>query len=354
MNDKNNIEEDFVYYPVIIPTLNRYDHFKKCVESLRANTHADKTELVIGIDYPPSEKYVEGWKKICDYAKQIDGFRKVTIFYREENLGPRGNVEKLREYAYDNYDALISTEDDNVFSPNFLDFINKGLYIYKNDKNILSICGYMSPIEFDSINKSKSTVVLLQEYETWGYGRWKDREEELNNHMPYKYMEYVCKHRKLLKKLHKYPRNLYQLIFWPLFNPKLNGKCDFALSCYCKLNGKYTVNPICSLVRNEGNDGSGFNNARIIDERSVQKIPDDNFFEIVNNFQDNELNQIMEIVYKWKNKDCMEVPVNRPWRLLTELFYFSYMTIGFDVSMVFYKFARKIYRFCKKMKIKNT
>lgn len=346
MNEAMEINGEITYYPVIIPTLNRYEHFKRCVESLKSNTHAEKTELVIGIDYPPNDKYIDGWKKICDYVKYIKGFKKVTVFYRDENLGPRGNVEKLREYAYQNYDALISTEDDNVFSPNFLDFVNKGLYLYRNDKDIISICGYMSPINFESIS-NKTTIAYLQEYETWGYGRWKDREEELNNNMPYKYMEYICRNRKFLKKLHEYPRNLYQLMFWPLFNPKLNGKCDFALSCYCILNGKYTINPLLSLVRNEGNDGSGVNNVRIIDDRSVQTISNDNTFNFKNELDAYEVKQLMKSVYEWKNNDKMEVPANQPWRLYTELFYISFMTIGFDISMYIFNLVRKIYRYIK-------
>ena len=48
------------YAPILIPTLNRYEHFKRCVESLAKCTHAEKTELVIGLDYPPSERYQKG------------------------------------------------------------------------------------------------------------------------------------------------------------------------------------------------------------------------------------------------------------------------------------------------------
>ena len=62
------------YYPVIIPTLNRYEHFKNCVESLSNNLYANETELVVGLDYPPSEKYIDGWKKIKDYIPSIKGF----------------------------------------------------------------------------------------------------------------------------------------------------------------------------------------------------------------------------------------------------------------------------------------
>lgn len=43
------------YYPVIIPTLNRFEHFKNCVESLANCTYAPETELIIGLDFPPAE-----------------------------------------------------------------------------------------------------------------------------------------------------------------------------------------------------------------------------------------------------------------------------------------------------------
>ena len=56
-----------IYAPVIILTLNRFEKFKKCLESLEACTGADKTDVYVSLDYPPSEKYVEGWKKIDSY-----------------------------------------------------------------------------------------------------------------------------------------------------------------------------------------------------------------------------------------------------------------------------------------------
>ena len=41
------------FYPVVIPALNRYEHFKNCVESLAKNTLTGETELIIALDYPP-------------------------------------------------------------------------------------------------------------------------------------------------------------------------------------------------------------------------------------------------------------------------------------------------------------
>lgn len=55
------------YAPVIIPTLCRDVHFKRCLESLEKCTAAEYTDVYVGLDYPAIEKHVEGWKKIDGY-----------------------------------------------------------------------------------------------------------------------------------------------------------------------------------------------------------------------------------------------------------------------------------------------
>lgn len=124
------------FYPVIIPTLNRYTHLRRCVESLARNTHASETELIIGLDYPPSEKYVEGYRQVKAYLPTITGFKKVTIFERPENWGAVKNYTHLINYVFNTYDAFIATEDDNEFSPCFLDYMNLMLQRYKDDHRI--------------------------------------------------------------------------------------------------------------------------------------------------------------------------------------------------------------------------
>lgn len=51
-----------IYAPVIIPTLNRIEHLKRCIESLEKNTGADKTEVFVSLDFPPSDKYLQGYE----------------------------------------------------------------------------------------------------------------------------------------------------------------------------------------------------------------------------------------------------------------------------------------------------
>ena len=91
--------------PIIIPTLNRYEHLRRCIESLGKNTLANETEIYISLDYPPSDKYIEGYNKVYQYLKSnsIDGFKEVHIFFQEKNLGPTENAYFLRREVYKKY-----------------------------------------------------------------------------------------------------------------------------------------------------------------------------------------------------------------------------------------------------------
>lgn len=198
-------------------------------------THADNIELVIGLDYPPSEQYVDGWKKIKDYIHTITGFKKVTVFERERNygvLGSNSNIACLEKYAFEHYDAVIATEDDNVFSPCFLDYMNKGLEKYKDDDSVIAVSGYMNPVSFGSVLKTGANVVHMQDYMAWGIGYWKRTDEELKKRLPLPYLPYVCGHRHLLKRMRGNLRELSQLIFWIKGKPELDCRCDFVVNCY--------------------------------------------------------------------------------------------------------------------------
>ena len=79
--------------PILIPTLNRYTHFIRLVESLKRNTWAKYTDVFVGLDYPPSEKYVEGYKCICEYLKgDFSQFKSFNIIRRNENYGSLRNM----------------------------------------------------------------------------------------------------------------------------------------------------------------------------------------------------------------------------------------------------------------------
>lgn len=238
-----------IYYPVIIPTLNRYEHFKRCVESLSRNTHANQTELIIGLDYPPLEKYREGYEKICEYVTQISGFKKVTILKRETNYGAIKNARDLEELAFKEYDAVIYTEDDNEFSPCFLDYMDKVLNIYKNNPEYSSVSGYIHK-EYE--NLSKSRLMLTSETNAWGFGKWRDKEKDVLSLSDFRNVLHSFRHS--WKCFKAFPASFNMLISMVSQN-KIWG--DVMRSNTNALKGHYQIRPTVSLVRNWGYDGSG-------------------------------------------------------------------------------------------------
>ena len=97
--------------PVTIPTLCRYEHFKRCIESLSRCTLADKTEVYVALDYPAKESHWNGYNKIKDYLlshKEDNlGFKKLIVIQRSRNygLGEEGNIMTLRKEIFSKYES---------------------------------------------------------------------------------------------------------------------------------------------------------------------------------------------------------------------------------------------------------
>lgn len=251
-----------IYAPVIIPTLNRYDHFRQCIESLENCTGADKTVVYIGLDYPPAEKYVEGWKKIDDYLKDKEcsnKFKQFVVFRREHNCGignENSNSNLLKKYVSKKYDRYIFSEDDNVFSPNFLEYINKGLEKYYTDKNVFAINGYCHSygFKFNDNNHFLHNV----DFSAWGYGIWVDRYNQCVREIRDGYLRSSLSIKNILK-LQKVGWNRLLDFIVSALQPDLNKFriTDCVLTVYMNLKDFNVVMPSTSKVRNMGWDMLG-------------------------------------------------------------------------------------------------
>ena len=170
-----------VYAPVVIPTLNRYGSFKRCVESLKRCSHAEKTELYIALDYPPSDKYVEGYHQICEYIEGgLAGFQSVNIIKREKNYGVLHNALDAQILALEKHEVIIMMEDDNEVSPCFLDYCNKCLELYQDDKSIAGVNATNYVFCDEGFNYRDDLVrmhdTLGKRQLVWhGLATWKDR-----------------------------------------------------------------------------------------------------------------------------------------------------------------------------------
>ena len=246
-----------ICYPIIIPTLNRYEHLKRCVESLALNTYAEETELVIGLDYPPAEKYREGYEKIKAYLPTITGFAKVTVFEREENYGPVKNFADLKQYVFETHDACISSEDDNDFSPCFLDFMNKVLERFKDNPKFTSISGYLHP---DYEGLSDVPLVVTIETNAWGFGHWRNKENDIVSTKEFR--DVLKSWPKSWKCFSAFPASFGMLVEMVKHDWDWG---DVRRTNTNILRGAYQIRPSVTLCKNWGNDGSGLHCGNDVD-----------------------------------------------------------------------------------------
>lgn len=248
-----------IYSPVLITTINRYTHFRKCLESLEACTGALETDVFVALDYPPSEKYLDGWSKIDSYLRtkeKTNNFKKLTVIRREYNYGlstTSGNSIMLKNEIIEKYNSFIVSEDDNVFSPNFLEYINKGLELYKNNKDIYAIVGYNN--SFDCKHGGNNHFAQFSMFQAWGYATWKNRFVDARESLTPLYFKKILFSKEKWKRCYKY---------WPVWFDFLirNARStqnylplhDINLSFYILNEGKYVICPTVSKVRNTGFD----------------------------------------------------------------------------------------------------
>lgn len=246
-----------VYAPVLIPTLCRFEHFKRCIESLSKCSGAEFTEVYIGLDFPLKIEHEEGYKKICDFIPSIHGFKKVNVYKREKNYGAIQNARELKQCVKEVYDRYIFSEDDNEFAPNFLEFMNAGLERYKDDPNIINICGCTMPWATDYRDCMKSyswNAFPAKDFNGWGTGYWFSKLPNGSGLSKDKVLHSF----RLTYKAFKYgycmaiDRMIYQL-------NKDTQLPDVCRRLYCAFNDKYCVFPRISKARSFGFDGTGIN-----------------------------------------------------------------------------------------------
>ncbi len=279
--------KEMVYAPVIIATLNREKHLRHCVESLGRCKYARETELFISVDYPKYDKYVEGYNRVCTYLKGgITGFKEVHICYQEKNLGPVNNFRFLQQWVSEKFDRWILSEDDNEFSYNFLEFMDKGLIKFEKDDKVLNICALQDKGPWDIEGEN---AIYQKNCPAYGLGCWKYKEVCMDDIMTDYLLFEVGKNTEKIRYLQQTSKLFYQQyiegilcgknpIFWTDDN-KIELS-DTVRTIYAICADKYFVAPKVSKARNWGNDGSGVNmKKKKIDPCEVWKLDESQSFE---------------------------------------------------------------------------
>lgn len=328
------------YAPVIIPTLNRYDSFKRCLESLEKCTGADMTEVHIALDYPPSDKYVDGWKKIDRYLAEKEnqnGFKSLIVYRRKENyyFSGKGNATSIINELSKTQDRYILSEDDNEFSPCFLEFMNWGLERYKDKPNIISICGY-NEIPIDNYNQN---IFIDTWYSSWGVGHWVKKWDQL--------IATVANEDYSRRFLRDMPiTTIFKRDIWlaSTIVSSVTSKTYYwdSLPYRFKSYPLLTIHPTISMVRNWGQDGSG-QHGYDMDRHRKQMI---NPFQMEPDFYPSTENLIEEANLIGISDKYFKIPLRN--RVYETINFISYKIMRKDASWMIKIYKKYIKRWLKK------
>lgn len=283
-----------IYAPVRITTLNRYEHFKRCLESLEDNTWARYTEVFVSVDYPVAERHWEGYKKIREYLEEKENnntFAKLNVFVQEKNLGPGGNSGFLENIIFEKYDREIALEDDIETAPNFLEYMDKALEWGADNDRVYGVCAYYQPKKKSVLYSAvkEYNMFLRTAYNPWGVGLFREKKRKLKETVSKEWLDSISKNNQEMLQLFQYRK----YTFWMFsvgyltkklpvfFNKQGEVRCiDIIVEIYMSLNGMYAIFPVVSKTRNWGFDGSGENCARQKGDTQKYQLDDRMSFEI--------------------------------------------------------------------------
>lgn len=241
--------KNFLAAPILLFTYNRLFHTQECVKALQKNIIAGDSELIIFSDGPKSYEEKGAVESLRKYIKTIDGFKKISVVERGENLGLAKSIIFGVDEIVSRFGRVIVLEDDLVTSPFFLKFMNEALEHYKDVERVISVHGYVFPVA-----TSLPETFFLRGADCWGWATWK-RGWDL----------FEPDGGKLLKEIRT--RNLERAFdfggnypYTKMLKDQTIGKNDsWAIRWHASafLEGKLTLYPGRSLVKNIGVDASG-------------------------------------------------------------------------------------------------
>jgi putative methyltransferase (TIGR04325 family) len=235
--------------PIILFTYNRLDHTRQTVKALQGNLLASESSLYIYSDYARSENDIDSVLELRKYLNSVDGFKEVTVIERGENFGLSKSIINGVTQTLDKYENVIVLEDDLVTSKYFLKYMNDALEKYKNSEEVISIHGYVYPLE----DKLPETF-FLKGADCWGWATWKRGWNlfEKDGQILYDKLSKG----KLLKEFNF--NNSYP--YSKMLTDQIAGSNNsWAIRWYASafLANKLTLYPSLSLVQNIGLDNSG-------------------------------------------------------------------------------------------------
>jgi hypothetical protein len=166
--------------PVALFVFNRPDLLANAVDSLLQNRLCADTDLYVFSDAPRAGRPDDLAKvaAVRNFVHQIKGFREIYVDYRKTNIGVRMNVRQGIDTVLRDHDRVIVLEDDLLYAPNFLDYMNNALELYRDEPRVWCVNGCsLSPKRLSIPATWPFDAYFLPRNNSYGWGIWKDRWE---------------------------------------------------------------------------------------------------------------------------------------------------------------------------------
>jgi len=238
-----------MYAPIALFAHVRPDHLRQTVEALLRNPESAGSDLIVFCDASRTQDKILAVQATREYAESILGFRSVTVHHRSENFGLAKSITTGVSQVLERYDRVIVLEDDIVTSPFFLSYMNDALDRYVEDDRVISIHGYVLPVQ-----EQLPEAFFLRGADCWGWATWRRGWKLFNPDGQFLLDE--LKRKKLVYSFDF--EGAYR--FSKMLEDQIAGNNDsWAVRWHASafLANKLTLYPGRSLVYNSGNDGTG-------------------------------------------------------------------------------------------------
>jgi putative methyltransferase (TIGR04325 family) len=235
--------------PIALFVYARPDHTRRTVQALLNNPEASGSDLIVYSDAARTHDKEEAVQRVRKYVSGIQGFRSLTVYYRQQNYGLAQSIIEGVTHVLEYYERVIVLEDDLETSPYFLRYMNEALDLFAKEERVISVHGYVYPV-----HTPLPEAFFLRGADCWGWATWRRGWAEFNPDG--KFLLHELKRQNLLP-LFDY-NGAYS--YSGMLEGQINGSNDsWAVRWHASafLSNKLTLYPGRSLSHNIGNDSTG-------------------------------------------------------------------------------------------------
>lgn len=236
------------YAPIVVFAFNRLKVLTNTINSLKENPEAKGSDLFVFVDgaRPHKKGEAEKVKAVQDFVLTIRGFKSVHHRFSNENKGLGKSIIGGTTEIINQYGKVIVVEDDLYVSKSFLSFMNRMLNLYESDERIMQVSGYGCLLT--KVEDYPYDAYINERGHSWSWATWKDRWATVDWEV--KDFSELKASKSLQKKFNKRGSDLFRMLSSYMAGKNNSWYIRFNYSMYKQ--GRYSVMPIRSLVRNDG------------------------------------------------------------------------------------------------------